>query len=84
VARRGRAKRGLTLRWHKGDRTEFVPFNRDAVVVWRDRFGSVRCAGWGPLVDPDSEAFNVAVRYVIVSLGLNPIIEPSADERLDG
>lgn len=71
-----KAKRGLTIRWKTGDAYEHVPFDRDCVVIWRDRFGTVHAAGWGKRGNSDREEFEDAVRGVIVGLDLNPIIEP--------
>lgn len=60
---------------------EHIPPERDVMVVWRDRFGTIHATGWGPSVDTSSKRFERAVRAVLVELRLNRIIELNADER---
>lgn len=67
-----KAKRGVTIRW-KGGRYDYIPPDRDAIVVWRDQFGTVHATGFGDLAD--DPRLDKAIRKVIATLNLNPIVE---------
>lgn len=58
-----------------------IPMDRDCIVVWRDRFGTINVTGWGPSIDIHSRRFDRAINSLLNRLRLNPIIERNADER---
>jgi hypothetical protein len=69
-----KAKRGLTIRWVKGKQYDYIPPDRDALVIWRDQFGYVHAAGFGKWADdPKVEK---AIRQVMVTMKVYRHIEP--------
>lgn len=68
-----KAKRGVTIRW-KGGAIDYIPPGRDALVIWRDQFGTVHASGFGEL--EEHPKLEKAIRKVIRTLTLNRIIEP--------
>ena len=56
----------IRIRWPVGGRVDEVPQDRDALVVWRDQFGTVHLSAfgdWWPLVDE-------------IELALRPVVDP--------
>lgn len=58
---------------------ESIPIDRLELLMWRDCFGTIHATGF----NADEPEFDDAVHGVLMTLGLNPIIELGKDE-LDG